>query len=180
MTFDGYFTVAHNFLFFFLLLLPCKRKNQGGGFQAAAGGDAFDVLLRRFNVKMECFASPFNCRYASYCSAFRDTDAPFGRLMFHFSFLGRVVVIRGLLMLFVDRSFSFVDRSFSFVNGSLCRLHLSLTASSRCALLHRCGPTRRYCNTHTACRAISGNLEYAVSALEEHTVCVRQLVQHPV
>lgn len=43
------------------------------------GGDAFDVLLRRFGVKMECFASPFNCRYSRFCSAFRDTDGPFGR-----------------------------------------------------------------------------------------------------
>lgn len=42
-------------------------------------GDAFDVLLRHFGVKMECFASPFNCRYARYCSAFADTDKPFGR-----------------------------------------------------------------------------------------------------
>ena len=42
-------------------------------------GDAFDVLLRRFGVQMECFASPFNCRYGRYCSAFADTDMPFGR-----------------------------------------------------------------------------------------------------
>lgn len=55
------------------------RVVQGGGFQASMGGDAFDVLLTRFGVTMECFASPFNCRYASYCSAFADTDAPFGR-----------------------------------------------------------------------------------------------------
>lgn len=43
------------------------------------GGDAFDVLLRHLGVKMECFASPFNCRYSRYCSAFEDTDKPFGR-----------------------------------------------------------------------------------------------------
>lgn len=42
-------------------------------------GDTFDVLLRHFGVRMECFASPFNCRYARYCSAFADTDRPFGR-----------------------------------------------------------------------------------------------------
>lgn len=27
---------------------------------------------------MECFASPLNCRFAPFCSAFPDTDAPFG------------------------------------------------------------------------------------------------------
>lgn len=43
------------------------------------GGDAFDVLLRHLGVKMECFASPFNCRYSRFCSAFKDTDRPFGR-----------------------------------------------------------------------------------------------------
>lgn len=52
---------------------------KGGGFQASMGGDAFDVLLRHLGVKMECFASPFNCRYFRYCSAFKDTDKPFGR-----------------------------------------------------------------------------------------------------
>ncbi|CAN0092649.1 unnamed protein product [Ascophyllum nodosum] len=50
------------------------------------GGDAFDVLLRRFGVRMECFASPFNCRYARYCSAFADTDSPFGSLGSFFEF----------------------------------------------------------------------------------------------
>lgn len=27
---------------------------------------------------MECFASPLNCRFAPFCSAFPDTDAAFG------------------------------------------------------------------------------------------------------
>lgn len=60
-------------------LLANKRATQGGGFQASMGGDAFDVLLRHLGVRMECFASPLNCRYGTYCSAFEDTDAPFGR-----------------------------------------------------------------------------------------------------
>lgn len=55
------------------------KYTKGGGFQASMGGDAFDVLLRHFGAKMECFASPFNCRYSRYCSAFKDTDKPFGR-----------------------------------------------------------------------------------------------------
>eukprot|EP00752_Nemacystus_decipiens_P014681 g13077.t1 len=59
---------------------------QGGGFQASMGGDAFDVLLRHLGVKMECFASPFNCRYSRYCSAFKDTDQPFGSVGSFFDF----------------------------------------------------------------------------------------------
>ncbi|CAN0204456.1 unnamed protein product [Ectocarpus sp. 12 AP-2014] len=59
---------------------------QGGGFQASMGGDAFDVLLRRFGARMECFASPFNCRYSRYCSAFPDTDGPFGSVGSFFDF----------------------------------------------------------------------------------------------
>eukprot|EP01049_Picozoa_sp_SAG25_P026551 SAG25_NODE_13285_length_269_cov_0.605882_2_plen_35_part_01 len=30
------------------------------------------------HTDFELFASPLNCRYRRYCSAFRDTDAPFG------------------------------------------------------------------------------------------------------
>ncbi|CAM9597129.1 unnamed protein product [Scytosiphon promiscuus] len=59
---------------------------QGGGFQASMGGDAFDVLLKLLGVKMECFASPFNCRYSRYCSAFADTDKPFGSVGSFFDF----------------------------------------------------------------------------------------------
>ncbi|CBJ26613.1 conserved unknown protein [Ectocarpus siliculosus] len=59
---------------------------QGGGFQASMGGDAFDVLLKRFGARMECFASPFNCRYSRYCSAFPDTDGPFGSAGSFFDF----------------------------------------------------------------------------------------------
>jgi hypothetical protein len=40
---------------------------QGAGFQAAINNDCFDVLLKHFDVKMECFASPFNSRYRSFC-----------------------------------------------------------------------------------------------------------------
>lgn len=43
---------------------------QGGGMQAALPGPVFDVLLARFDVRMELFASPFNSRYSRFCSAF--------------------------------------------------------------------------------------------------------------
>ena len=50
----------------------------GDGFQAALNANAFGVLRRRFGVDFECFASPLNCRYDRFCSAFADVDAPFG------------------------------------------------------------------------------------------------------
>jgi Phosphorylated CTD interacting factor 1 WW domain len=59
---------------------------QGGGFQAAITGDVFNVLLQRFGVRMECFASPFNCRYAPFCTAFPDSDAVFGGAGSFFAF----------------------------------------------------------------------------------------------
>ena len=50
----------------------------GSGFQAALNSHVFDVLKDRLDVSFECFASPLNCRYEQFCSAFPDTDAPFG------------------------------------------------------------------------------------------------------
>ncbi len=40
---------------------------EGGGLQSAIGGHVFDVLLEYFDCKVECFASPFNCRYGKFC-----------------------------------------------------------------------------------------------------------------
>lgn len=54
--------------------------DRGGGFQGAINEEVFDVLLRRFDCRTECFASPLNCRYGRFCSAFPDTDGPFGSL----------------------------------------------------------------------------------------------------
>ncbi|KAI2513234.1 Phosphorylated CTD interacting factor 1 WW domain [Fragilaria crotonensis] len=53
---------------------------QGAGLQAALQGAVFDVLLRLYGCNLECFASPLNCRYERFFSAFPDTDAPFGSL----------------------------------------------------------------------------------------------------
>ena len=52
----------------------------GAGLQAALSPRAFDVLRSRFGVQAECFASPLNCRYDAYCSAFPDVDMRFGSL----------------------------------------------------------------------------------------------------
>jgi len=58
----------------------------GAGYQAAVDGAAFDVLKRRLGVGCEAFASPLNCRYGRFCSAFPDTDAAFGSLGSFFDF----------------------------------------------------------------------------------------------
>lgn len=42
-------------------------------------GEVFDTLYRHFSVAFECFASPLNCRYSHFCSAFPDIDSSFGR-----------------------------------------------------------------------------------------------------
>ena len=51
---------------------------QGHGMQAACHEDVFCVLHDRLDVSFECFASPLNCFYGAFCSAFPDTDARFG------------------------------------------------------------------------------------------------------
>merc|ERR1712078_693722 len=37
-------------------------------------------MVSQFGVCAECFASPLNCWFGRYCSAFPDCDAPFGSL----------------------------------------------------------------------------------------------------
>mmetsp|Transcript_19935 Transcript_19935/g.35426 ORF Transcript_19935/g.35426 Transcript_19935/m.35426 type:complete len:473 (-) Transcript_19935:581-1999(-) len=58
----------------------------GAGFQAAIGPRMFEALEELFKVNFECFASPLNCRYEAYCSAFPDTDAAFGSRGSFFAF----------------------------------------------------------------------------------------------
>jgi len=38
----------------------------------------FESIQRNFGVSFECFASPLNCYFRQYCSAFGDTDGYFG------------------------------------------------------------------------------------------------------
>ncbi|KAF0694224.1 Aste57867_14883 [Aphanomyces stellatus] len=71
--------------FLFCILLRYESLD-GGGFQAALNEECFDVLLTHFDAKMECFASPFNCRYGRFCSAFLDTDMVFGSYGSFFDF----------------------------------------------------------------------------------------------
>lgn len=71
-----------------LFCVLARYHTQGGhGFQAACTEHVFDVLYSRFGVNLECFASPLNCRYSAFCSAFSDTDTCFGSLGSFFQFM---------------------------------------------------------------------------------------------
>jgi phosphorylated CTD-interacting factor 1 len=51
---------------------------EGANLHAAVPTAVFEVLTREFGVQMECFASPLNCYYPQFCSAYPDTDQAFG------------------------------------------------------------------------------------------------------
>ena len=55
-----------------------KLCQENFGLHAALPHKAFDLLNRKFRVTFECFASPFNCYFSQYCSAFPDIDCYFG------------------------------------------------------------------------------------------------------
>ena len=44
------------------------------------------MLHQQMGVSMECFASPLNCYFPRFCSAFADTDGPFGSVGSFFDF----------------------------------------------------------------------------------------------
>jgi phosphorylated CTD-interacting factor 1 len=94
---------------------------QGAGFQAALPGSCFDVLLKHLDCRMECFASPLNCRYPKFCSAFKDTDAAFGSVGSFFedfhpregSFEANPPFVDGLIEKMAERMDSFLEDSSS-------------------------------------------------------------------
>lgn len=51
---------------------------EGTGLQGALPVHVFEALYKLFGVSFECFASPLNCYFKQYCSAFPDTDGYFG------------------------------------------------------------------------------------------------------
>nr|KAF6472055.1 PDX1 C-terminal inhibiting factor 1 [Molossus molossus] len=51
---------------------------EGTGLQGSLPVHIFEALHRLFGVSFECFASPLNCYFRQYCSAFPDTDGYFG------------------------------------------------------------------------------------------------------
>ena len=61
----------------------------GGGFQAACPREVFQVLREQLGVDMECFASPMNCTWSRFASAFSDLDAHFGSVGSFFDFQPR-------------------------------------------------------------------------------------------
>ena len=61
--------------------------HRSGGHQAAIHGAVFTTLEAALGEpSVECFASPLNCYYPRFCSAFPDTDAAFGSLGSFFEF----------------------------------------------------------------------------------------------
>lgn len=55
-------------------------------YHAAAPPNLFQFLHATAGVTHECFASPMNCYFNIYCSAFYDTDHPFGSVGSFFQF----------------------------------------------------------------------------------------------
>ncbi|XP_054164741.1 mRNA (2'-O-methyladenosine-N(6)-)-methyltransferase-like [Oppia nitens] len=53
-------------------------SNESTPTQGALPLSVFSVLQKHFGVTFECFASPLNCYFRQYCSAFADTDGHFG------------------------------------------------------------------------------------------------------
>lgn len=53
-------------------------EHEGAGFHGALPDAVFKVLAEDFHVCQEAFASPFNCYFSKYSSAFWDIDGWFG------------------------------------------------------------------------------------------------------
>jgi len=62
-----------------------------GGHQAAMHKECFEALQHDFGVQMELFASPLNCYFDRYCSAFPDTDGVFGSVGTFFEWSAKVL-----------------------------------------------------------------------------------------
>ncbi|KAL9651821.1 hypothetical protein ABK040_000169 [Willaertia magna] len=57
-----------------------ERKFEGAGLHAACPVEVFEVLNENLEVQMESFASPLNCYFGQFCSAFGDIDFWFGSI----------------------------------------------------------------------------------------------------
>lgn len=73
----------------FLSRVWCLLRRYAAWVGAGGGADAhlpqcalpvpvLECLHRCFGVTFECFASPLDCYFRQYCSAFADTDSYFG------------------------------------------------------------------------------------------------------
>ncbi|KAG0711845.1 Phosphorylated CTD-interacting factor 1 [Chionoecetes opilio] len=54
------------------------NPNEGHTTQCGLPTTVMECLHRHFAVTLECFASPLNCYFRQFCSAFADTDSYFG------------------------------------------------------------------------------------------------------
>ena len=61
-------------------LLSRYEALKGAGYQCALPAAAFASLRGALGPTLECFASPLNCHYERFCSAFGALEAPFGSL----------------------------------------------------------------------------------------------------
>lgn len=75
-------SATHDFLRHLYCCLARYETIKGAGYQCAMPPVAFDAAHNelRLGMTVECFASPFNCRYRNYCSAFPDLERKFGSL----------------------------------------------------------------------------------------------------
>jgi phosphorylated CTD-interacting factor 1 len=55
---------------------PVQQESEES--QTSIPASVFNCLNVHFGVTFECFASPLNCYFRQYCSAFGDTDSYFG------------------------------------------------------------------------------------------------------
>ena len=62
------------------------HAGEGSNWHLATPPHAMQQLTKEFGVGCECFASPLNATTPSFCSAFVDTDAPFGGMGGFFSY----------------------------------------------------------------------------------------------
>jgi len=53
-------------------------QGEGAQNQGALPVTVLECLNKNFGVTFECFASPLNCYFRQYCSAFPDLDSYFG------------------------------------------------------------------------------------------------------
>ncbi|CAL8102082.1 unnamed protein product [Orchesella dallaii] len=56
----------------------CEDYSSSNGTQSSLPVTVFESIQRNFGVTFECFASPLNCYFRQFCSAFPDIDGYFG------------------------------------------------------------------------------------------------------
>ena len=99
-----------------------KLCQENFGLHAALPHKAFDLLNRKFRVTFECFASPFNCYFSQYCSAFPDIDCYFGSRGSFFEFRPKSGSFQANPPFSEEVMLAMADHMISLLNGKF--LHL--------------------------------------------------------